>query len=240
MESKALLSKSETRPTNGSGSLVRLRSSKKRSIHEIKPDPMLVKLAKQQGIDIAKSPKRKKGESLLDWRRRVWNIPAITHQPLGTCVIVWRLPPIELSPGGLYVPMEAQSPNFKGVLLAWGLEAQEYLESHGFELGHIVIWGRFDGWEHNDNTQKFGRRAEVIELERAMIKGSEDVLVAEREGRLIREKDEKGKIQYIKVKKISRKLTAQERRKLKLRALSKGTANEHEARAAKNIAARMK
>lgn len=113
--------------------------------------PLLVKRAKEFGFDIP------------------------TGQPMDDNVTVWRLPPIELSEGGLFLPQREQSPNIKGVLIAAGPRAMDTLVSNGCTLGHIVVFARFAGWETKDSTQDRTLGNEILRLKLRDILESEDL-----------------------------------------------------------------
>lgn len=220
--------------TSAGGSNGRSKSSPSWDLRKIKPDPMLVKMAERQGKRIASDPRRRRGESLLDWRRRVYLIPPLTHQPIDDNVIVWRIPPLTMSAGGLVIPDELQSPNFKGVLLAMGPRARDHLVGNGIEEGHVVIWGRFAGWEHADNAQRFNRDAEIIELKSKDINGSEDVLLGLQRGEIKYIRGEDGKHQLATVSR--QQLGPAEGRARKLLALAAGTDSVNEAAVARKLA----
>lgn len=200
---------------------------------KIKPSTALMKAAKTAGVELHRDERRKKGESLLEWRKRCWGIPNHTFQPIDNQVVIWRLPPLRLSAGGLIIPEDQQSPNVKGVILAMGPRAMDLLYSNGIELGHIVLFARFAGWEPHDNTPEYARHNQVLIVKSTDINGSDDLKALLDSGKMTYVKDEDGRFKLAKVKK-RRELPSL--RKQKLLALANGTTNTHEADTARKIA----
>lgn len=137
--------------------------------------------------------KRKPGKftgqyPLLVRRAREFGFEIPTGQPWDDNVTVWRLPPIELSRGGLFLPQREQSPHVKGVLIAAGPRAMDHLESNGITLGHIVKFARFAGWETHDSTAERTLNNEILHLKMRDVLESDD----------LREMLESGKARYIK------------------------------------------
>lgn len=200
---------------------------------KIKPSPMLLKLAATAGIELHKTQKRRKGESLLNWRIRDWGIPPCTSQPIDDQVIVWRLPPLELTPGGIIIPGDERSPNVKGIILAMGPRAMDTLCSNGIELGHIVVFARFAGWETHDSTPEYARHNQVLILKAKDINTSDDLKAAMDAGKMKYVRGDDGRYRLAIVKKA--KALPSERKK-KLLALANGTTNENEAAVARKLA----
>ena len=98
-----------------------------------------------------------------------------TYQPIDNNCVCYRLPDIELSKGGLFVPASAESPHLKGSLVAVGPRARDVLFSNGIEVGDVVIWGRFSGWEHEDKTAAKELGTQFIVLKDRDIMGSDDL-----------------------------------------------------------------
>lgn len=170
---------------------------------------------------------------LLAERAKEWGFETVTFQPRGTNVVVWRLPPIETTPGGIHIVADEQSPHVKGVLLAAGPAALDSFESEGITLGHIVIFKRYAGWEVQDSTPESLRACRILMISASDVIGSDD----------LREALESGKAKYIK--------GADGRHRLEVRALSEKkakvlalashpSATPGEREAAEKIAARMK
>jgi co-chaperonin GroES (HSP10) len=200
-----------------------------------KPSRALVRAAKAAGVELHCATKRKKGESLLDYRCRDWNIPKVTFQPVDNNVIVWRLPPLALSAGGIVIPEDQQSPHVKGVILAMGPRARDTLVSNGIEEGHIVVFGRFAGWEAHDNRPEMARHNMILMIKDKDIIGSDDLKADLEAGKLRIVQDTDGRHKLAKVK-TDKLLTAKESRKEKLERLANGTSNPHEAAAARRAA----
>ncbi|HYE97430.1 MAG TPA: co-chaperone GroES family protein [Planctomycetota bacterium] len=204
-----------------------------------KPSKALVRAAKAAGVELHMPSKRKKGESLLDYRCRDWNIPKPTFQPIDNNVIVWRLPPLALSAGGIVIPESDQSPHVKGIVLAMGPRARDTLASNGIEEGHIVIFGRFAGWEAHDNRPEYARHNQVLMIKDKDIIGSDDLKAEMEAGRLRVVQDTDGRHKLAKVQ-SHKLLPAKESRKEKLERLANGTSNPHEAETAKRLAKEMR
>src|SRR5688572_16613761 len=98
-----------------------------------------------------------------------------TFQPADNNCVVWRLPPLKVSKGGIVMPEDAQSPHSKGILLAVGPRARDVLYSNGIEEGDIVIFARFSGWETKDRTANKELSDEVLILKDRDIIGSDDL-----------------------------------------------------------------
>lgn len=61
----------------------------------------------------------------------------------------------------------------RGVLVKAGLKALEHLWSHGFELGHIVLFARFSPWQYRYERAK--RMHDVVIVRTSELVGSEDL-----------------------------------------------------------------
>lgn len=155
-------------------------------------------------------------------------------QPIDNNVVCWRLPDIELSPGGIVMPEEHRSPHHKGILVAVGPRARDVLFSNGVEVGDIVTWARFAGAEHSDKTHNRELRTQFITLKDRDILSSDDLAHALATGRAQYVLDEKtGRHNLV------RKMLGS-RKKQKLLALAASTASPAEAETARRIAAEMK
>lgn len=210
-------------------------------MEKIKPNQQLAKVAKRLGVSLETNVKKRRGETLLDHRMRKWGIPAWTGQPIDNQVLVWRLPPLTLSAGGLVIPADERSPNVKGVILAAGPRAWDTLHSNGIELGHVVLFSRFAGWETHDNTPEFMRANQVLVLKDKDIMWSDDLKTEMDAGRMKYVQREDGKFCLAKVTHPTRKaLPASSAKKKKLLALAARTSSPHEAETAQKIAARIR
>lgn len=172
--------------------------------------------------------RKKKEETLLQRRCRELGIDEPTFQVTNDTVVVWRLPPLKLSAGGIVIPEDNQSPNVKGVLLAMGPKAMDHLISNGYELGHIVIWKRFAGWELTDRTPEHQRHNNILFLVDKDLLGSDDLGEQIRSGQAKYIRGEDGR--HI----LQRKLLSG--RKEKLLALAASTHSPAEAATARKIA----
>lgn len=156
-----------------------------------------------------------------------------TYQPMDNNVVVWRLPPLKITAGGIVVPDEAQSPHSKGILLAVGPRARDVLYSNGIEEGDVVIFARFSGWETPDRTTTRQLATEYLILKDRDIIGSDDLRVELSAGRAkyVLDKDT-GRWS------LQRKLLGG--RKEKLLALAASTSSPAEAETARRLAAEAK
>ena len=141
---------------------------------------------------------------LLIAQQKKWGFEIPTFQPRSTQVVVWRLPPITMTPGGLHIVDIDQTPHVKGILIAWGPKAMDSLVSEGYELGHTVIFKRFAGWETNDQTPEVARACRILMLEASDLNGSDDMREMLESGRATYVKDESGRHNLV-VKQISDK-----------------------------------
>lgn len=117
-----------------------------------------------------------KSKSLLDKRMKEWGVPAATFAPIDDDVLVWRLPPLTTSASGLLtLPEDARSPHIKGLLLAMGPRAMDFLKSNGIDEGHVVIWRRWAGSEVHDHSEKRRLESEILILKAKDIIGSDDL-----------------------------------------------------------------
>lgn len=118
---------------------------------------------------------------------REWGIQIPSWQPIGHLCIVWRKPPLTQSAGGLWI--HDPSPISRGILVAWGPQAQDHLKSHGIELGDTVIFAQFAGDEHNDQAKDRPLPQAFLTIYDRDIQGSED----------LRKGLESGKKKYVQV-----------------------------------------
>lgn len=196
------------------------------------PDPILLATMKKLGIAPHRDVKRHPDESLVDWRCRSWGVPRATFQPVDNNVVVWRLPPLVLSAGGIVLPEDQQSPHVKGILLGMGPRAADVLRGNGIELGHIVIFGRFAGWEPADNTPEYGRHNKILIIKDRDVIGSDDLRAEIAAGTTEYVQGEDGK------HRVKRKLLGSSK-KSKVMAMAKQGATPAERETARKIAERM-
>lgn len=125
----------------------------------------------------------------LSERRRMYDIPPIPYLPVGKNVLVFRLPNETVSKGGIIFAEVAQEPKPYGVLVGAGLGAMDVLEDHLVELGDIVWFGRFAGWEKEIARDPEGKGKHIIQLKAEDILGSVDALERVNEYELGRDDD---------------------------------------------------
>ncbi|HEU4680674.1 MAG TPA: hypothetical protein VFS51_02940 [Gemmatimonadales bacterium] len=119
-------------------------------------------------------------ETLLVKRCREIGIDIPSYQPLNNLCLVWRLPAIKETSWGFQLPDE--SPTSRGVLVAAGPNAMDYLDSQGIELGHVVVFARFAGEEANDQKGGYELHQRFLTLTSRDIQGSEDLRQGLEEG----------------------------------------------------------
>jgi co-chaperonin GroES (HSP10) len=100
-----------------------------------------------------------------------------TYQPMDNNCVVWRMPDLEMSRGGIVIPAAHRDAHIKGILMAAGPRARDVLFSNGIQLGDIVIWARFAGWETHDKTHSKDLPDSFIILKDRDILGSDDLRV---------------------------------------------------------------
>lgn len=154
-------------------------------------------------------------------------------QPLDNNCICWRLPDLEMSPGGIVIPTEHRSPHHKGILVAVGPRARDVLFSNGVEVGDIVVWARFAGAEHSDKTHNRDLGTQFITLKDRDILASDDLAADLAAGRARYVLDEATGRHNLVRRMISGK-------KQKLLALAASTQSPAEAETARRLAAEMK
>jgi co-chaperonin GroES (HSP10) len=173
-------------------------------------------------------------ETLLVKRCREAGIDIPTYQPIGNLCLVWRFPPITMSKGGIILPDE--SPTSRGILVAAGPTALDYLESHGISLGHVVVFARFAGEEANDQGRDVELKQRFITLNSRDIQGSEDLRRGLEKG-TYRYKIEDGKRKLERPKALA---PVEDKKAKVLRLASDPGATDAERAAATKIAAKLK
>lgn len=177
-----------------------------------------------------------KTESYLARQCKAYGVDLPTWQPIGNKCLVWRFPPLEFSPSGLLIiPEDARSPHSKGLLIAAGPQAQDYLGSHGIKLGDEVVFTRFGGDESNDNTPT--RQLD----QRYLVLSDKDILGATE----LRTDLERGRMRYVTeggktMLERPKALPAMSEKKAKVLKLAAAGATPAERETAKRLAARMK
>lgn len=99
--------------------------------------------------------------SKLEERMKQYGIPPIPGLPMGKTILVFRIPPVEKTAGGLYIPETHQGEQEIGVLLAAGLGALDVLKAALIEVGDIIWFGRFAGTNRTVKHEA-GQAAEQI------------------------------------------------------------------------------
>lgn len=132
--------------------------------------------------------------TLLDDRLKEFNLPAPPYEPFGDTVLVYPMPEEKATretyiPGGVLVkPERTQEREMRasprGLLVAAGLRAMDYLRGYYIELGHIVWLARLSAWRHEVERRSDGEPIDMFFMNAGDVKGSEDVARMRREGTL--------------------------------------------------------
>ena len=141
--------------------------------------------------------------SKLAERIKKYGIPAIPYLPKGKNVLVFRLPSEEVTAGGIILAEDAKEPKTYGVLVKAGLAALDEMRDHLIELGDIVWFGRFAGWEKEVQRDPMGKGKSIMQMKIEDINGSVDGL--ERENDYTVEYDEETGQHYYEKKTTKRK-----------------------------------
>lgn len=176
---------------------------------------------------------------LLVDRLNFWHIPKEQEPktaPPNDNVMIWRLPPLNRTAAGLWIPDDAQNPNIKGLLYSMGPQAMDNLLSNGIEVGHYVLFARFAGSEYRDvgaEMRNYDRASqEWLLLKGRDIMGSEDLKLQLEAGAVKYRIGDDGRYH------LERHLLTG--RKQKLLALAASKCNEHEAELAQHLADQIK
>lgn len=125
----------------------------------------------------------------LDERRKQYDIPELPYLPVGKVILVYRLPSEEVTKSGLVLPQVwteksedgtttsgQKSPEPKGVLVGAGLQALDVMRDHLIELGDVVYFGRFEGWEVEFQREKMKSGKYLIQMKIEGVLGSVDAI----------------------------------------------------------------
>lgn len=166
---------------------------------------------------------------LLRERCAEFGIEPPTYAMMDNNVCVWRLPPLQITRGGIVMPEDARSPHVKGVIVSMGPRARDVLYSNGIEEGQIVVFARFAGWEFKDRTPTKELSDEFLVIKDRDIIGSDDLRVALATGKAKYVLDEKTGRWCLQRKLLNG-------RKEKLLALAASTTSPAEAETARRLA----
>lgn len=114
--------------------------------------------------------------SRMEERRKMYGIPETPYAPMGKNVLVFRMPSETRTAGGLYIAETAQEPKPMGVLVAAGLAALDVLSDHLVEIGDVVWFGRFAGWEKEIQRDPEGKGKQILQMKVEDVLGSVDAL----------------------------------------------------------------
>lgn len=114
--------------------------------------------------------------SLLSERSKMYGIPSAPYLPMGKNVLVFRLPSESRTSGGLYIAETAQEPKPMGVVVEAGLAARDVMADHLVEIGDIVWFARFAGWEKEIQRDPEGKSKQILQMKVEDVLGSVDAL----------------------------------------------------------------
>jgi chaperonin GroES len=112
----------------------------------------------------------------LDERRKKYDIPGIPYLPIGKNVLIFRIPEEERTAGGLYIPDSNKEPKSQGVLLAAGLQALDIMADHLIEIGDMVWFGKWAGWESEVRREAESTGEKILQVKIDEVLGSVDAL----------------------------------------------------------------
>lgn len=142
--------------------------------------------------------------SKLTERRKLYDIPAAPYLPLGKNILVFRLPSETVTASGLLIVEDAQEPKPMGVIIAAGLGALDVLDSHLVEIGDIVWFGRFAGWEKEVQRDPGGKGKRILQMKVEDVLGSVDAIERSKDYEILLNEEEN----HIYVKKGAKKNVA--------------------------------
>lgn len=114
--------------------------------------------------------------SKLETRRKQYGIPPIPYLPQGKNVQVFRIPDQSVSAGGIIIPDTHSEPQPVGVLVAAGLAALDIMADNLIEVGDVVWFGRFAGWEREVSRIAEGKGVKVLQMKIEDVLGSVDAV----------------------------------------------------------------
>lgn len=112
----------------------------------------------------------------LQKRIRQYGIPKPPYLPASKNVMIFRLPSETKTAGGILIPGEAEEPKPMGVLIAAGLVAHDIMKSNLIEIGDVVWFGRFAGWEKEIARDPAGLGKSILQMKIEDVLGSVDAL----------------------------------------------------------------
>lgn len=137
--------------------------------------------------------------SALERRRKQYDIPETPYLPIGKNVLIFRIPEEDRTAGGLYIPDTNKEPKSQGVLLAAGLGALDILADHLVEIGDLVWFGKYAGWESEVRREAAGKGEKILQVKVEDVNGSVDARERVRDYAIVRdEEDEYRQHRYMK------------------------------------------
>jgi chaperonin GroES len=95
---------------------------------------------------------------------------------MAKCVLIYRLPNETKTAGGLFIPGTAEQKKPQGILLAAGLAARDILKDALIELGDIIWFAIYAGWEASVEKDPGNKDKQMVQIKAEDILGSEDAL----------------------------------------------------------------
>jgi len=114
--------------------------------------------------------------SKLTERNKQYGIPTCPYLPAGKVVLIYRLPSESKSAGGIIIPDEHATPKPSGVLVAAGLAARDILADALVEIGDIVWFGKYAGWEKEVERDPLNAGKMILQCNVDDVLGSVDAL----------------------------------------------------------------
>lgn len=146
--------------------------------------------------------------SKLDERIKQYGIPPIPYLPAGKNVLIYRLPTETRTAGGLFIPDAVGEPQPMGVLLSAGLAARDVMVDHLIEVGDVVWWGRFAGWEKEVERDPENKGKKILQMKIEDVLGSVDAIERVKDYDIVLEDDGEGGEQHVYVKKTTKRKAA--------------------------------
>lgn len=112
----------------------------------------------------------------LEQRRKQYDIPDVPYLPVGKTILIYRLPNETVTAGGIHIPQTAEEPKPQGVLLAAGLAALDVMNDALVEIGDIVWFAKYAGWEKSVKSDPGNKDKDIIQMKIEDLLGSEDAL----------------------------------------------------------------
>lgn len=103
-----------------------------------------------------------------------YDIPEIPYLPMGKNVLIFRIPEEERTAGGLYIPDSGKEPQSRGVVLAAGLQARDIMADALIEIGDVVWFGKYAGWDSEVSREAASKATKILQVKIEDVNGSVD------------------------------------------------------------------